>query len=101
MAIVLLDSEKIISLTLPQKINYIKQYSMLRFPIKFYKILLKAIDFRIQTMQKLIDNEETTDKMSAEIDYGNDVSILNAIQKELNETITNFTLGIAIKNGIN
>ncbi len=51
---------------------------------KFISIAKEAIKFRIKSMRVLLDDETSTDEQLAEIDYGNDIWILEMVLTELN-----------------
>lgn len=46
-------------------------------------VLSEAIQYRIDSMQILLDNEQTSDQALAQIDYGNDQWILQMILDEI------------------
>ena len=52
---------------------------LLNIPTKFFGILTEAINYRIKSMQQLLDNPDATEEQLAYIDYGNDQVILTMI----------------------
>lgn len=56
---------------------------LLNLPMKFFAILREAVNYRVQSMQQLLDNPEATEEQLADIDYGNDKVILAMILDEL------------------
>lgn len=46
-------------------------------------VLSEAIQYRIDSMQILLDNEQTPDQVLTQIDYGNDQRILQMILDEI------------------
>ncbi len=64
----------------------------MRLPIKFLKLAIEALEYRIASMKTLINDPKTTDDTLATIDYGNDIPILNTVieefQKAINELIS-------------
>lgn len=70
---------------------YMSPTLLLKLPPKFIGILEEAVSYRINSMQRLLDDPNTTDEELAEIDYANDQSILKTINddiKNINNQIT-------------
>lgn len=56
---------------------------VLNLPLKFISLLQEAVAYRINSMQYLLDNPNSSEEELAEIDYGNDQMILKIINDDL------------------
>lgn len=56
---------------------------ILNIPPKFICLLKEAVTYRINTMEQLLDDPNTSEEALAEIDYGNDQMVLAIIADEL------------------